>query len=1042
MIRYNHLGEIIVELSTIIEPPERLGVAEAAERYRYVNNPGSYIGPWKNSTVPMMVEPMNTFSSYEYTGMIFVGPAQSGKPIWVGTPVATPSGWKTLGEIAVGDMVFGEFGQQVRVNAVTHVKLNRRCWKITFDDGTHIISDDEHRWQVNDMWADEVTSGRIKSTSELADGYKVKTSKGYRYRYSIPVAGALELPEADLPIDPYILGLYLGDGSHSDGALCIGTLDSEAICESVRARGCQVLGLSYANASKTAHRVVVEGRPGVRLRYLLQKNDLIRNKHIPAIYLRASVEQRKALLQGLLDTDATVTPNGRIVFTQSREELFMQVRELVLSLGYKPMCNVDDSTYSYKGEKLKGSPVFELAFSTYRPRECFTLKRHIERVENHMRRVKTRPTHTNRRFIRDISPTDSVPVRCISVDSPTHLFLVGDQMVPTHNTDSLILNPVVYSVKVDPMDMMIVCPTMIAARDFSIRRIDRLHRHSEKVGEMLLPGSDNDNTFDKKYKTGMLLSLSWPTPTELAGKPIGRVVLTDRDRMEDDVGGDGEPFDLASKRTTTFGSYAMTVAESSPSREVDNLKWIRTTPHEAPPCKGILALYNRGDRRRWYWPCPKCENYFEGNFKMFEWDKTQGMSNLEAAETVRMVCPHCSHKIKFDDRDEMQRWGVWVKDGQSVDKTGRVYGPKPRTLIASFWLNGVAAAFVTWRRLVAMYLDAHDEYERTGSEEALKKFYNNDLGEPYYPKALNDLGRLPETLKARAENLPERQVPEGVRFLIGNVDVQKNSFVVQVFGICPGKPFDVVVIDRFVLRKSQRRDHDGDAEWLRPSAYVEDWHEIRKHVMEKTYELGDGSGRRMAIKFTTCDSGGEEGVTTKAYEFYRELRSENRHRRFILTKGDPHPSQPRTRISYPDASRRDSKSGARGDVPVLLFNSNLLKDALDGRLDCLSPGQGMFRFPDWLSDDWFSEMCSEIRGPKGWERPRGVRNEAWDLAYYCLGVCASELIRAEHIDWENPPSWAKPWDENDLVSSAGEKAAFAEDVESAYDFGQFGKALA
>lgn len=688
MIRYNHLGEIIVELSTIIEPPERLGVAEAAERYRYVNNPGSYIGPWKNSTVPMMVEPMNTFSSYEYTGMIFVGPAQSGK------------------------------------------------------------------------------------------------------------------------------------------------------------------------------------------------------------------------------------------------------------------------------------------------------------------------------------------------------------------TDSLILNPVVYSVKVDPMDMMIVCPTMIAARDFSIRRIDRLHRHSEKVGEMLLPGSDNDNTFDKKYKTGMLLSLSWPTPTELAGKPIGRVVLTDRDRMEDDVGGDGEPFDLASKRTTTFGSYAMTVAESSPSREVDNLKWIRTTPHEAPPCKGILALYNRGDRRRWYWPCPKCENYFEGNFKMFEWDKTQGMSNLEAAETVRMVCPHCSHKIKFDDRDEMQRWGVWVKDGQSVDKTGRVYGPKPRTLIASFWLNGVAAAFVTWRRLVAMYLDAHDEYERTGSEEALKKFYNNDLGEPYYPKALNDLGRLPETLKARAENLPERQVPEGVRFLIGNVDVQKNSFVVQVFGICPGKPFDVVVIDRFVLRKSQRRDHDGDAEWLRPSAYVEDWHEIRKHVMEKTYELGDGSGRRMAIKFTTCDSGGEEGVTTKAYEFYRELRSENRHRRFILTKGDPHPSQPRTRISYPDASRRDSKSGARGDVPVLLFNSNLLKDALDGRLDCLSPGQGMFRFPDWLSDDWFSEMCSEIRGPKGWERPRGVRNEAWDLAYYCLGVCASELIRAEHIDWENPPSWAKPWDENDLVSSAGEKAAFAEDVESAYDFGQFGKALA
>jgi phage terminase large subunit GpA-like protein len=609
-------------------------------------------------------------------------------------------------------------------------------------------------------------------------------------------------------------------------------------------------------------------------------------------------------------------------------------------------------------------------------------------------------------------------------------------------TDGLIINTASYSIKVDPMDMMIVCPTMLAARDFSIRRLDRLHRHSEAIGDMLLPGSDNDNTFDKSYINGMLLSLSWPTPTELAGKPIGRIVLTDRDRMVDDVDGDGEPFDLASKRTTTFGSHAMTVAESSPSRPVENLKWIPSSRHEAPPAAGILALYNRGDRRRWYWACPHCSKYFEGNFTMLTYQDWPGASNLERAETVRMVCPSCSKDIHPDERDEMQQWGIWLKDGQGIDEKGRVFGPEPRTLIASFWLNGVAAAFVSWKKLVALYLDAHDDFTRTGSEEALKKFYNNDLGEPYYPKSTVDM-RLPEVLKARAEKLPERMVPDGVRFLLGLADVQKNMFVCQVFGILPGEPFDIVLVDRFEIRKSQRTDDDGERLWVKPSAYLEDWDELIEHFIEREYPLADGSGRMMSLRFCGCDSGGKEGVTTMAYNFYRRLREQNKHRRYVPIKGDHVPNQPRARISYPDSSRKDSKAGARGDIPVLLLNSNVVKDDLNNRLDCLVPGAGMFRFPDWLSDSFFAELCAEIRGPKGWEDPTGHRrNEAWDLAYYCIGLCVSELLRVEHIDWKNAPGWAKPWDENDLVRMPEAEPRFARTAESRYDFAQFGKSLA
>lgn len=611
-------------------------------------------------------------------------------------------------------------------------------------------------------------------------------------------------------------------------------------------------------------------------------------------------------------------------------------------------------------------------------------------------------------------------------------------------TDSLVINTVAHAVKCEPMDMMIVCPTMTAGRDFSIRRIDRLHRHSESIGRMLMSSADADNKFDKHYLNGMLLTISWPTPTELAGKPIGRIVMTDFDRMPDDVDGDGNPFDLASQRTTTFGSYAMTLAESSPSRPVTNLKWIPRSPHEAPPAEGILGLYNRGDRRRWYWPCPHeaCGQYFEGKFEMLTYERREGMTNLEVAETVLMKCPHCGESIHPNERDAMQQRGVWVKDGQGVGRDGKVFGPTPRTTIASFWLRGVAAAFTTWKKLVATYLDAMDDFERTGSEEALKKFYNNNLGEPYYPKGSSDI-RLPETLKSQADKgMLERHVPHGVRFLVALADVQANMWVVQVFGILPGKPFDTVVIDRYDVKYSKRLNEADERLWVKPNSYLEDWDELTEHVIKKEYPLADGSGRMMGIKFTGCDSGGKKGVTTMAYNYFRRLREQNLHRRFILIKGDHAAGQPRARITYPDSNKKDDKAGARGDIPVLMLNSNLLKDDLNGRLDVMEPGKGMFRHPDWLADNFYAEMCAEVRTEKGWQNLANVRNEAWDLSYYCIGLCVSELLRVEHLSWDNPPGWAAEWDENDLVRAPEETPRFANTIKSNYDFSAFGKSLA
>lgn len=604
-------------------------------------------------------------------------------------------------------------------------------------------------------------------------------------------------------------------------------------------------------------------------------------------------------------------------------------------------------------------------------------------------------------------------------------------------TEALILNWIAYLAKVEAADMLMFSPTMSMAKDFSTRRLARMNRHSPAIGACLLPEASADNLFEKKYINGAVISLSWPTVSQFAGRPVSRVAITDYDRIDDDIEGEGSAYDLGDKRTTTFGSFGKTLAESSPSRPIMDTKWIAKTPHEAPPCTGILSVYNRGDRRRLYWPCPDCGRWFEGNFRHLTWEPHD--NHTIASETVRLICPFCASPIPFDARKAMLARARWLKDGQAFDRDA-IMGEGIRSPIASFWLNGVAARFTTWQRLVYVHLESEADFKKTGSEESLKKFYNTDLGEPYLPKsALAE--RLPENLKQRAQALPEREVTDDVRFLIAAIDIQANRFVVQVIGISPGEPFDMVLIDRFEIVKSKRLDSDDERNWVKPGTYLEDWDLITDQVLNRQYPLADGSGRVMQIKMTVCDSGGKEGVTTNAYNYVRRLRQAGIGARFHLLKGDSSPNAPRTRITHPDSGRKDRLSTARGDIPVLMLNPNMLKDALSNRLDCEEPGKGMYRFPNWLPDEFYSEMCAEVKTEKGWVRSGRSHNEAWDLGYYAIGLCVSSLVGAERIDWAKPPGWAAPWNSNDLIAAAGSER-FGANRKAEYDFGRYGSVLA
>ena len=1021
---YRCLEEMIVDTAEVVRPPERISVSEAAEKYRYVNQPGSYVGKWLNDTTPYMVEPMDECASLDFTGLIFVGPAQSAKPIALDTPIATPTGWTTMGEVGVGDMVFDRNGKPTEVVYLSPIKRDTKCYIITLDDGSSVVCDASHRWIVNDQWGSDPYASVVAETHHLASTYRIETKTGHRSRYAIPLTRPLDLHRVELPIDPYLLGVWLGDGDTQRGYLTIGEQDREHFTSAISGEWSL---RELKHKGRTGITFAVDRADGISLTSRLKDLGYLGSKRIPSVYLRASVSQRRDLLRGLMDTDGACGKKSRCTFTSSVQGLADDVYELLVSLGLKPMRDSAPGYFTYKGERREGQISHRMSFTVERGEDVFSLKRHIERAEVFKSK---RPTHFGRRFIRRIEEVPSVPVRCITVRSDSHTFLVGRQMMPTHNTDALIINYLAYTAKVDPSDMMIVQTSQATARDFAKRRIERLFRHSTDIGNCILPGKQNQNVYDTRFRSGALLTLSWPTINELSGKPIPRLMLTDYDRMDQDIDGEGSPFDLARKRATTFRRFGMTIAESSPGYEVDNPKgWIPKSKHEAPPTKGILSLYNRGDRRRWQWRCPHCEGAFEPEFAYLRYPDTG--DHMDAAEQAVMGCPRCGGVIPavFDEingipgkREMNIGRGKWIKDGQIWMPDGTVEGRAARSDIASFWLKGVCATFADWKTLVFNYLKAMEAYEKTGSQEALKTTVNVDQGLPY-TNLTQSQGRLPEELRSRADaSLGDRIVPLGTRYLDATIDVQKHRFVVQVHGVGVGG--DRWVVDRYDVKKSVRLDEEGEHLWVAPATYGEDWELLVPQVLKKTYPLGDGSGRTMAIKVVGCDSGGREGVTSKAYDFWRwlrddeDLKGQNLHHRFHLMKGGSNPNAPRVVVSFPDSDRKDRKAAARGEIPVIIMNTTIIKDTLDAMLDRKIDGGGMIHFPNWLSDEFYTELTVETRVNGKWENPQKHRNESWDLLAYSIALAASKYIGFEHIRWDKPPTWAEEWDRNSLVIAA------------------------
>jgi replicative DNA helicase len=332
-----------------------------------------------------------------------------GKALEENTPIPVPTGWKSIKDLVVGDEVFAVDGTITKVVGVKKWE-NRPIYKVKMEDD-EILADENHEWFVQRRWD---YKWEVRDTKFLATNLLEK-------RPRLPIGKPLELPERSLPIDPYILGLWLGDGTSAKPDI---TTADEYILKKWKDYG-RSLGLKvrYNGNYGYAFTTRTHSKPKNAFLTLLRENNLLDNKHVPEAYFRASKQQRLALLQGLIDSDGHVDPaDGHIEFCNKNVNLALAVAELVRSFGIKATVNRNKSTLYGKicADRWRVKFLFHNAALLPRKRKA-TKKAEYKNPHRHM----------------SITPFGKGNTVCIEIEHPSHLFLCGKSMVPTHNSSYL-----------------------------------------------------------------------------------------------------------------------------------------------------------------------------------------------------------------------------------------------------------------------------------------------------------------------------------------------------------------------------------------------------------------------------------------------------------------------------------------------------------------------------------------------------------------------------------------------------------------------------
>ena len=341
------------------------------------------------------------------------------------TPILTSSGWSTMKDLKVGDKVFDKDGNLCTVTVKSSVHHNP-CYKINFDNSESIVADMDHRWLISFKLAKPTKKNPTGFKNVIMTTIELKTyldSLEKRNSYNIPKilnAKPLNIEEKKLLIDPYVLGVWLGDGSKSCGVITQAK-DSPVWFE-LESRGYK-LG---PNLNHNSDRKNVEMRTVYGLISQLKYLNLIDNKHIPEEYMLSSYNQRLDLLRGLMDTDGSFNKiRHRYIMNTSQKWQVEDLNKLLSTLGVKS--TIFDVINTCEGKKFPG---WNLCFTTDEFNPFLTRNQEITNI--------VKKDNNSFRNITSVESVETVPTQCIAVDSPSHTYLCTHSLIVTHNTNKEI----------------------------------------------------------------------------------------------------------------------------------------------------------------------------------------------------------------------------------------------------------------------------------------------------------------------------------------------------------------------------------------------------------------------------------------------------------------------------------------------------------------------------------------------------------------------------------------------------------------------------
>lgn len=556
------------------------------------------------------------------------------------------------------------------------------------------------------------------------------------------------------------------------------------------------------------------------------------------------------------------------------------------------------------------------------------------------------------RRIVSVTPVTNRATVCIEVDSPTHLFLAGRNLIPTHNSD--IMNNVLgrYA-HLDPCAVMMIQPTIELAQDYSKSRISPMIRDTKVLSQVFYETKSEDgaktrdgkNTIlSKLFPGGRLIMCGANSPAGLASRPV-RVLLADEvDRFPDSAGTEGDPVDLAAKRMTTFWNRVMGLF-STPTNEGSSR---------------IDVEYQTGTQEEWQHECPNCGEYHlirhtEMECETEEHKDAKGRKIVIVSD-VKWRCPDCGSTFSEDEMRKVPQ--KYISKNPAALHNG----------IRSFFVNGFTSPWLTWNDIMREWLEAKGDPTRE------KVVMNTRFGESYAQQgAFEDYQQF-----IRRREKYGADLPDGVLLLTGAVDTQDNRLEYEITGWgygeeCWGICKDVIL-----------GEPDNKATWDALDA-----------VLDKVYRFRNGTGLKVARAF--IDSGGH--YTSKVYEYCEKNFSKQR----FAIKGTA--GTPGIPLNYKIGKASGSK------IPLVMLGVDDGKQQVMNRLAIEEPGAKYFHFPldeEFLGTRGYDELyfkgiISEHKKKvkrKGviheiWEPTAGVRNEPLDLRVYNL-ACMNSI----HPDWD------------------------------------------